>query len=99
MWEFTRDKISGEGEGAMTKPSIGFEHGVPEGQKTRWEVKRGEGYVVYTKTRSRDNWFLYNCEWHRGSQVTATSCSGPNDLSQDEVEKLQRFLDMFDGKF
>ena len=82
----------------MAKEEIGFGHGVPENPKTQWEKKLGNATVVYRKTCVESGFFIYDCEWSRGSKTTATCWQTSSDMPPDEVEQIPRFVDFLAGK-
>jgi hypothetical protein len=80
------------------KAEIGFIHGAPENPETKWEKKLHDGSAFFTKTRVEDVFFIYNCEWRRGNEATATSWQTSSDMTPEEVERIPRFLDLLAGQ-
>jgi hypothetical protein len=86
----------------MAKAAIGFSHGIPAYLETKWEKTLSDGNAIYTKTRLGNAQFQYNCQWQRkwqpGNLATSASCLTSDDLTHAEVENLQHFRDLLEGK-
>jgi hypothetical protein len=87
------------GEGRLTRrESVGTEpslstNSAQKSVEQQWATVLPDGLkVVYTKI-PRGEGFLYGCRCIVGDRINETTWESPQDLSQDEVERLPRFVD------
>jgi hypothetical protein len=79
----------------MSKTGIGFGH-APDKTET-WERTMGGKVFVFTKTREKENVFLYNCKFRGANGESSTGVHLERDLNRDEVEALPQFHEFITG--
>jgi hypothetical protein len=81
----------------MGNSDFGFAYRRSKREQQQWATVLPDGLkVVYTKTVGGEG-FLYTCKCIIGDVINETSWETVEDLSQEQVERLPRFIDFLAG--
>ena len=80
---------------------IGFGNGIPANINETWKKERDERTYTFIKLRKAERHFIYTCtrsiEAGTVTQDLSTGFETDRDLTRDEVELRQQFVDFMEG--